>query len=143
MSEKVIAERDILSVLSLLTRERGATSWIDKFGERVYERSRLFEVLNDTAFRVDDEEVPDIADGSGRQDREQESEPEARELRGRQAAVAPGHDDGVVVGRKIGLGRRLDADEGKLKIAQTALAQAKRKAESRSSRSGRRRGRGR
>lgn len=140
-SWKVISESDILSVLSVLTREGQDSSWQIPTGdvgsafERVFERSRLFEVLNDVAFRV---EGPDD-DGSRGQNREREPEPEAGELRGGQAAVAAEGDDRVTQRRTpFRLGRRLDADEGKLALLETQLAKAKRAAPSRSSRKRRR-----
>lgn len=134
MSLKVLSESDILRVLSVLTREgRGSTlqiqlGGIDSGFETVYERDRLFEVLNDVAFNVNDD------DGSRGQNREQEPQPEGRDLRGGETAMAARYDDGVRGRRPVGLGRRLGASEGKLKIAQAALAKAERTAQSRSSR---------
>lgn len=132
MSLKVLSESDILAVMSVLTREGEESSFLLNDVVRVFERSRLFEVLNDVAFRVED-------DGSRSQNREREPEPEAGELRGGQAAVAAEGDDRVTQRRTpFRLGRRLDADEGKLALLETQLAKAKRAAPSRSSRKRRR-----
>lgn len=103
MSLKVVAERDILSVMSVLTREAGESSFLIDSGVRVYERSRLFEVLNDVAFRVEDDPAPERGpeqdDGRGSEDREREPQSEAGQLRGGKAAVAAEGDDRVPRGR--------------------------------------------
>lgn len=135
MSLKVLSESDILAVMSVLTREGEESSFLLNDVVRVFERSRLFEVLNDVAFRVED-------DGSRSQNREREPEPEAGELRGREAAMAAESDDRDVVGRApFRLGRRLDRVESaklEVQVAQAAAKQA-RASSSRSSRSRRRR----
>lgn len=138
MSVKVIAESDVLSCMSVLTREGEDSSFLLSDGVRVFERSRFMEVLNDISFRVDehpDGGREDTFDGRGSENRQREPEPR----RGPQAEVAAEADDRVLRRRKTGLGRRLDADEGKLAIAQAELAKAKSAASSRSSR--KRRGR--
>lgn len=104
MSLKVLSDSDIFSVLSVLTREGRDSSFLLEGGVRVFERSRLFEVLNDVAFKVEDdpapERGPEQSHGSRSTHREQEPEPEGRDLRGREAVVAAGDDDGDAVRRQ-------------------------------------------
>lgn len=105
MTVKVLSDADILSCMSVLTREGGESSFLLEGHVRVFERSRLFEVLNDVAFRVEvagaAEPPPEQADGSRSQNREREPEPEAGELRGREAALAAEDDDGESWRRQI------------------------------------------